>query len=161
MNEYLYRPPTSGQPSTILYSLIYGTCHKYYWQNTRSCDFSAITKLFFDQLTARGHNINKLIPLFKRATRQVELSVMLNPKPGPKVITQCTNNLLIIHMPYHPQHPPKNELRDLTANLERTMALNGCEIERILWAMSKAPNIGELSKINRLESTINTRLLIQ
>jgi hypothetical protein len=24
MNEYLYRPPTSGQPSTILYSLIYG-----------------------------------------------------------------------------------------------------------------------------------------
>jgi hypothetical protein len=158
MNEYLYRPPTSGQPSTILYSLIYGTLHRYYWQNSRQCDFSIIMKLFFDRLTARGHNINKLIPPFTRTAKQVENSVMPNPKPGPKITNQSTTNLLIIHMPYHPQHPPKNDLCDLTTKLETAMALKGCKLERIIWVISKAPNIGELSKRNRLESTINTRL---
>ena len=157
MNEYLYRPPTSGQPSTILYSLIYGTLHRYYWQNSRQCDFGTIIKLFFDRLTARGHNISKLIPLFKRAAKQVETSVMPNPTPGPKPATQSNSNLLMIHMPYHPQHPPKNDLRDLTINLEAAMASHGCELERIIWAISKAPNIGELSKKNRLEPTIRTK----
>jgi hypothetical protein len=125
MNEYIYRPPTSGQPSTITYSLIYGTLHQYYWQNSRKCDFSTITKLFFDRLAARGHNISKLILLFKRASKQVETSVMPNPKPGPKLTPQSTTNLLIIHMPYHPQHPPKNDLRDLTINLENAMTSKG------------------------------------
>jgi hypothetical protein len=134
-----------------------GTLHRYYWQNSRRCGFQTITNLFFDRLTARGHNISKLIPLFKGAAKKVETSVMPNPKLGPKLTPQSTANLLIIHMPYHPQHPPKNDLRDLTINLENAMTLKGCEIERIIWAISKAPNIGELSKQNWLEQSINTR----
>jgi hypothetical protein len=70
---------------------------------------------------------------------------MADPKPGPKLTPQSTTNLLIIHMPYHPQHPPKNDLRDLTTNLENALTLKGCEIEQIIWAISKASNIGELN----------------
>jgi hypothetical protein len=86
---------------------------------------------------------------------------MPSPKPGPKLTPQSATNLMIIHMPYHLQHPPKNGLWDLTANLENAMTSKGCKLERIVWAISKAPTIGELSKGNKLESTINTRLPIQ
>jgi hypothetical protein len=48
INENIYHPPSSGQPNTILYSLINGTLHRYYWQNSRPYDFGIITKLFFD-----------------------------------------------------------------------------------------------------------------
>ena len=38
MNLYLYRCPSSAKPETILQSLIYGTLHQYYWQNTHITD---------------------------------------------------------------------------------------------------------------------------
>ena len=31
MNLYLYRPPSSAQPPSILFGLIYGTLHRFYW----------------------------------------------------------------------------------------------------------------------------------
>ena len=54
-NNYLYRPPSSAQPENILYSLIYGTMHRYFWQNTMIKDYEAFVGKFFDRLTDRAH----------------------------------------------------------------------------------------------------------
>jgi hypothetical protein len=36
MNMYLYRlPTTSAQCTSVLYGLIYGTLHHYFWQNSK------------------------------------------------------------------------------------------------------------------------------
>ena len=55
MNLYLYRCPFSAQPESILESLIYGTLHRYYWQNTHITDFGRFAELFFERLAARAH----------------------------------------------------------------------------------------------------------
>ena len=47
MNLYLFRPPTSAQPPSILYGLIYGTLHRLFWQNSEFTTFEAFTLKFF------------------------------------------------------------------------------------------------------------------
>ena len=42
-NNYLYRPPSSAQPDNILYSLTYGTMHRYFWQNTKIKDYTRLS----------------------------------------------------------------------------------------------------------------------
>ena len=69
MNLYLYRCPSSAQPESILQSLIYGTLHRYYWQNTHITDFGRYTELFFERLTARAHKKCDLAPLFIKAAK--------------------------------------------------------------------------------------------
>jgi hypothetical protein len=82
MNLYLYRPPSSAQPSSILYGLIYGTLHRYYWHNTERSMFEQFAWKFFGRLQQRGHAVNKLATLFLRAARQVDVSSIPLPKPA-------------------------------------------------------------------------------
>ena len=87
MNLYLYRPPASAQPTSILYGLVYGTLHRYYWHNTERHMFEAFSLKFFQRLRQRGHSVPKLASLFLKASRQVDLSSIPQPKP-------LTNQLL-------------------------------------------------------------------
>jgi hypothetical protein len=82
MNLYLYRPPPSTQPSSMLYSLIYGTLHQYYWHNTERSMFEQFAWKFFQRLQQRGHAVNKLALLFLRAAAQVDTSSIPLPKPA-------------------------------------------------------------------------------
>jgi hypothetical protein len=50
MNLYLYRPPMSAQPCSILYGLIYGTLHRYYWHNTKRSMFKQFAWKFFQRI---------------------------------------------------------------------------------------------------------------
>lgn len=157
MNLYLYRCPSSAQPPTILYSLIYGTLHRYYWQNTHIQDFGRFTELFFERLTERAHKRCDLAPLFLKAAQEVENSTLPNPRPGQKKENKVSNNNnLFIHLPYHPQQPSRSDIRDHATALMSTLKEEKDCFERIILAFSRAPNIGDLCKKHRLEATIDT-----
>jgi hypothetical protein len=83
LNLYLYRPPSSAQSPSILYGLIFGTLHCYYWQNNNHHDFDHFTTLFFQCLEACGHSTSNLSHLFTKAAKKVEQSTI----PQAKVLT--------------------------------------------------------------------------
>lgn len=70
-NLYLYCCPFSAQLPYILYGLIYGTMHRYYWHNTSMKDFDTLTKLLFNRLTDRTHRAQELAPLFIKAAQEI------------------------------------------------------------------------------------------
>ena len=135
--------------------------HRYWWQNSDQDDFRKYAERFFHRLVHRGHTRLSLGPLFVKAGNQLDVSKMPNPKPGPKQHNKDgTQRLLIIHMPYHPNNLEKSDLRLLTDQLGKAITKNGREVERILWAISKAPNIATLCKKNALATSINANEII-
>jgi hypothetical protein len=157
MNLYLYRPPTPAQPDSILYSLIYGTLHRYYWQNSNIRDFEQYTKLFFSRLLARGHNLMHIEPLFRMAAAAVETSSLPNPRPGAPATNETSmNGVLFIHSPFHPQFPSRRDIKKHVTPLMKGAETAKKRFERIIIAFSRAPNIGDLCKKNRLEETLDT-----
>ena len=78
-NTYLYRPPTSCQPPSILSSFVYGSLHRYYWQNTNDNDFLQMIDLLKQRLQARGHRHCDLVPIFMNALKKVFVSSLPNP----------------------------------------------------------------------------------
>ena len=117
MNLYLYRCPPSAQPVSILQSLIYGTLHQYYWQNTNMTDFGRYTELFFEFLTARAHNKYDLAPMFIKVAKEAQNLSLLNPRPGDVRSPSIDKNNLLIHLPYHLEQPLRKSIRDHTNTL--------------------------------------------
>ena len=152
-NNYLYRPPSSAQPPHILYSLIYGTLHRYFWQNTKIQDYEDFVTKFFNRLMDRVHKQRDLKPLFQRAAKELKNSSMPNPRLGPKPAqSKEADSMLFIHLPYRPQQPSRNSLRDHGKTLLASLTEHICKFNRLVLALSQ----GDLCKHNILEAMVNT-----
>jgi hypothetical protein len=159
MNLHLYRTPESCQPESILRSFIYGAIHRYYWQNTFESDFIIFVKLLFTRMIERGHQQHRLIPAFNKATQKVLKSQLPNPKLHPPTNNDedTPNKDIYIHLPHHPNNPPTDELRTIANNLKKEITTSTeLDVERIIIAYSKAPNIGDLCKRHQIEDHIDT-----
>ena len=165
MNLYLYRPPTSAQPTNILKGQIYGSIHKYYWQNTFACDFTHVATLLFHQLHRRGHSRRKLAALFLQAASRLSASHMPRSLPPAHSTTPeaASNNALLnacfLHLPFHPQDTTRQTIQRIfqqTCVPALTLPKDDFNIQRLIVAYSTAPNIGTISKKNRLDMNINT-----
>ena len=159
MNLYLYRTPESCQPESIIRSFVYGALHRYYWQNTFECDFITFTELLFLRMIDRGHLHCRLIPIFQKALKKVIKSELPNPtlKPPTDDDNDTTTNDLYIHLPHHPNNPSTQELRTIANNLKEAITSSSTlELDRIIIAYSKAPNIGDLCKRHQMEDHIDT-----
>jgi hypothetical protein len=95
---YIYRPPTSAQPVSILYSLIYGTLRRYYWHNTERSIFEQFPWKFFH------HSYNK--ELFLRAAKQVNASSIPLPQLTSNVLVGGPDGTCFVHLQYHVQDTP-------------------------------------------------------
>ena len=154
---YLYRCPFSAQPPSTLFGLIYGTLHRYYWQNTHLKDFGRMAELFFHRLLDRAHTRCSLAPLFLKASKKIESSTMPNPKPGNTSTTKNNDGTLFVHLPYNPSNPPQHLLRKCTNKLiSKIQAFDPEKIHRIIIAFSRSTNIANISKLNCLEYSIDT-----
>jgi hypothetical protein len=160
MNLYLYRTPESCQPESIVRSFVYGALHRYYWQNTFECDFITFTELLFVRMIDRGHQHCRLVPIFQTAIKKVITSELPNPTLKPPLTDDDdddNNNDLYIHLPHHPSNPTTQELRSIANNLKETIkSSSNLELDRIIIAYSKAPNIGNLCKRHQMEDYIDT-----
>ena len=159
VNLYLYRCPFSAQPESILYGLIYGTLHRYYWHNSRIEDFGKYTELFFHRLLDRAHKGFELAPLFIKAAQAVQNSCIPNPTPGPKSYSKLSDGLLFVHLPYHTQNPSRKHLSAPAHSLLRTSTEEQEDLfSRIILAFLRAANIGDLCKRNQLAASVNTKI---
>jgi hypothetical protein len=160
MNLYLYRPPSSAQPPSILFGLIYGTLHRFYWQNSNRRDFDKYATLFFQRLQARGHSTSNLSRLFLKAATKVDKSSIPAAKP-PNTAATPMNDTCFLHIPFHPQNPARADLQNLFQKTCRD-AFNDEDdnfcISRMVIAFSRAPNISDLVRRNRLGPDIDTHL---
>ena len=168
MNLYLYRPPSSAQPKSILYGLIYGTLHRYHWQNTDPQWFNHYVMAFYRRLLDRGHKPATLSRLFTTATDRVRRSTIPLPKSKSKQLDEHKNTIFL-HLPYHNQDPPRQIIQKIFHDICRP-ALNdahipngvnaGCPVTfgRTIVAYSRAPNIASLAQRNRLLPEIDTHV---
>ena len=69
MHLYLYRCPSSAQPESVLESLIFGTLHRYYWQNTHIADFERFAELSFKRLAASSYKKMWSSPTFYKSSK--------------------------------------------------------------------------------------------
>jgi hypothetical protein len=106
MNLYLFRPPVSAQPPSILYGLIYGTLHRLFWQNSEKNTFLTFTLKCFQRLQARGHSTSELAQLFLKAATRVDVSSILVPKP-PNNTLGGPNGTCFLHLRFHPLCHPR------------------------------------------------------
>ena len=67
------------------------------------------------------------------------------------------NRLLFVYLPFHMQQPLRADLRPPTTKLLETLKSEQDCFKRIIIAFSKAPNISDFCKKNRLEAQIDTR----
>ena len=157
-NPHLYRTPSSAQPASIIKAFIFGALHRYFWQNSDQDDFNYYVKELIQHLLDRGHKHSSLAALFMDAGLKVSKSKMPNPSLSKSTKSkEIDRNLLILHLPYHPNNPTKTDLRTITENFRISLNKNPkIQIDRILTSYNKAPNIGEICKKHRLEPTINT-----
>ena len=59
---------------------------------------------------------------------------------------KTNNNNLFLHLPYHPKNPNNNNIKELTSTLINDLNTNGLQVERIMIAYLRGPNIGDLCK---------------
>jgi hypothetical protein len=159
MNLYLFRPPTSAQPPSILYGLIYGTLHRLFWQNSEFTTFEAFTLKFFKRLQARGHATSKLAKLFLKAATRVDLSSIPLPKP-PNNTLGGPDGTCFLHLPFHPQDVTRREIQQLFADIcLPSFAEQAFDIDRLVIAYSRAPNISDNVRRNRLGNSVDTSMV--
>ena len=168
MNLYLYRPPSSAQPNSILFGLIYGTLHRYHWQNTDPQWFNHYVMAFYRRLLDRGHKPTTLSRLFTMATDRVRRSTIPPPKSNNTQLDEHQNTIFL-HLPYHNQDPPRQIIQKMFHDICRP-ALNAAYIPggmdagrpvtfgRTIVAYSRAPNIASLAQRNRLPPEIDTHV---
>jgi hypothetical protein len=116
MRLYLFRPPTSVQPPSILYGLVYGTLHPSFWQDWEFTTFEAFTPKSFKRLQARGRATSKLATLFLKANTLVDLSSIPLLKP-PDTTLGGPVGTCFLHLPFRPQDVPRLEIQQLFANI--------------------------------------------
>jgi hypothetical protein len=156
MNLYLFRPPTSAQPPSILYGLIYGTLHRLFWQNSEFTTFEAFTLKFFKWLQARGHATSKLATLFLKAATRVDLSSIPLPKP-PDTTLGGPDGTCFLHLPFHPQDAPRREIQQLFADIcLPAFEAQAFHINRLIIAYSRTPSISDNVRRNRLGVSVDT-----
>jgi hypothetical protein len=92
--------------------------------------------------------------------KKVLVSLLPNPKLEPSTTNNnddAPNKDLYIHLPHHPNNPSADELRTIANNLKKEITTQtNLDIERIIIAYSKAPNIGDMCKRHQMECYINT-----
>jgi hypothetical protein len=160
MNLYLYRPPSSAQPPSILYGLIYGSLHRYFWQNSNKRDFERFATLLFHRLQARGHASSNLSKLFLKAAHRVDRSSIPAAKTRTNEVS-LPDGSCFLHVPFHPQDTTRRELQSLFTTSCKAAFHNdddNFDMSRLIIAYSRAPNISDLVRRNRLGTDVDTTL---
>jgi hypothetical protein len=129
--------------------------HRYYWHNTKSEWSAHFLSLLYSRLIARGHPDAALHSLFMKAAKRMERSKIPEPKT---VDSDALRDAVLLHVPYHPQNPPRNAIRlafqdHLKPVLERH---KDPALRRLTIAYSRAPNIADTVRINRLAPSADT-----
>ncbi|KAL7487967.1 hypothetical protein ACHAW6_016072 [Cyclotella cf. meneghiniana] len=111
-NLYLYIPPHSAHPPSIINGLIFGHILRLHRLCSRNQDIQQKTHDHLNRLIQRGHPISKLIPVFKQAQQRATLLLSQKQTNTPE-IPKTSSAKIFLHLPYHPQDPPRSTIQHL------------------------------------------------
>ena len=156
MNLYLYRPPTSNQPASILNGMIYSTLHRYLWQNSRQSDFMRVALKFMMDLERRGHQTSKLLKLFQTNITKLASSKMPTIQTNTPT-TSTIDDRCFLHLTFHRQNPPNHTLQKAFADhCQPIFEEHNIPISTMTIANHSSESISQSVKVNRLKENTNT-----
>jgi hypothetical protein len=152
MNLHLYIPPSSAHPPSCLKGLITGELFRYKKQNNKE-DFMKITTSFLEHMTARGHKIDNLTPIFHEATATIDkklfFSSIKNNEP-PTNNSKKEQKSLYFHWKYHPHGTPNSIIRyHYNAHLKKYLTM----FDKMTMAISRPINLRDKLTRTALELT--------
>jgi hypothetical protein len=144
MNLYLYLCPSSSHPPGVWKSLIYGSIRCFWLQNSDPIDYQNVVSAFFRQLCDRGHDPERLAPLFLEGANSVDRTLYSRtPNRAPPNKLETDDRLLFFHLQYHPLEVPNSEIH--TAFHECCPEIREqLQVERFVIAHSQQPNLRDL-----------------
>ena len=107
MNLYLYIPPCSAHPPTMIKGLIFGRLRAYYRHNTDKADYYRMACLLAQRLVDRGWSFSKIKPIFKEANDRITGIKIRKLKP------KSNMRPIFIHTKFHPRAIQRNQFREI------------------------------------------------
>ena len=162
-NLHLYIPPHSCHPPGLLPGMVHGQIFRIFTLCSERQDQHAAVRSFFRQLQVRGYSPKTLRPLFKKAiNRAVNYS---GPTSAHHKARQMARSILF-HIRYHPKNPSSRELQRLWNRhicrppfparplwKHRNYRFKKIEVDRMIVAYNRPPNLGNLLSYRRLKDT--------
>jgi hypothetical protein len=110
MNLFLYIPPISSHPKSVITSLIFGQLRRFWLQNSLRDDYVQCASAFFNHLIARGHDDLTLQELFRLSAARLDKT--LTPKSA--IRPELTRDApVFLHMEFHPQQLDRLTVQNL------------------------------------------------
>ena len=143
-NPYLYLPPHSAHPSSMIHGTIYGLLRTYYRQNSHFNDFLAISNLLFKRHVRQGWDPAVLkaaiVSALNKLKSKLEAPLPLIADADPP----SHKSHIFFHMQFHPGDIPRREVRQAYSDTCEEVLRDECEIEQFTIAYSKAKTIGSV-----------------
>ena len=144
LNLYLYIPPHSAHPNSVLTGLIYGNVHRITTLCSDPTNQRTLLSTFYQRLLVRGYSPQTLQPLFQKALSRPTTIQPRNPNP-----TLPSDQQIFLHLPYHPINPRTHAIQKTwhrtlyhpTYKQPLTMFTN---IKKLTVAYSRPFNLGNL-----------------
>lgn len=111
MHVYVYLPPHSAHPPSVIRVMVYGLLRKYKEQNTHRKHYIEIAVLIFQRLVARGWDRALLQSIFKDATERLEIMQPSKLQERKKIDDNQRRRQIFIHTEYHRGGMPRKEIR--------------------------------------------------
>ena len=112
MNLYLYIPPGSAHPRSMLRGLVFGRLRAYALHNTDRADFMHFAELLAKRLSDRGLPTPILLPVFKEALNHLKhQSPRARQHPTPEQTRGHDQSRIFFHLPFHPRGLQRKQVR--------------------------------------------------
>jgi len=170
---HLYIPPSSSHAPGIVTGLIFGHVLRIYQLCSNKKDIENEIHLFFRRLVARGHSLNKILPILTAAETNAQQYLRTSTLRSPKKPIKGVTNQLFFHIPYHPANPSSTVVQKLwrqhvsmPPNQKKLSELTNdmgypIPISKLTIAYSRAPNLGNLLSYRKLNVSIDMTMVME
>ena len=107
MNLYLYLPPSTSHPTSIIKGFIYGLILRIYRLTSEVVHIKNDLKKLYKRLVARGYKYDFLTPIFEKAFMKIHSTIV------PNNTNTDIQRPVMLHLQYHPNDPPSKTIQKL------------------------------------------------
>jgi hypothetical protein len=157
MNLYLYLCPSSSHSPGVWKGLIYGSIRRFWLQNSDPIDYRNVVSAFFRQLCDRGHDPEKIAPLFIEGANSVDRKLYpKTPNRAPKPNKVTDDRPLFFHLQYHPMEIPNSDIHQAFEECCPEIRAQ-LHVKRFVIAHSRQPNLRDLLCKTQMDEPAGSR----
>ena len=141
LNFHLYIPSHYAHPPGLLPGIVYGTFFRILtYVQTMRINYNE-QRFFFERLIARGYKGNDIRTLFHKAIMRAKAY------NGPVQAEDDDHNIVILHLPFHPNDPThvaKPHWKLPLEHMKNPKTKEKCNIKRMIIVYKRPMNLGNL-----------------